>query len=494
MPQVQHLRKQILLNSNSKNIQDTTTTTTMKNLEWELQQCIQDAQDILLATAPVIVTSCVGAYQLSVRQQENEDSNHNNRKTSSSGDASSGDASSGSMMNHRDNDGHATELSPPRFSLVVLDEAAQCSEPGLVCALVASKAAQLVLVGDTKQLPPTVASSSKELRDKLGISPMDRLERDCWIIDDNNEKKHDTDADENLNKNKSTSTLQVQYRMTPSLMEFPSNYFYKGLVKSFLTTKTTTPPVLVSTSSWNSLNTTISTAVPSILDNNVSKVFEPGIIAQESPTTMDPILLPLGFTWPVLSVPLAFINVGGGDGEVLHTSSTGFSSGSNSNGTGGGRSNPIEATRVARIVINMLEAELEGKLAASSSSSSRICVLTPYSKQVQVIRSTLQQEALLLLRSRNNDILSSTNTTNNNITPTGTTDTSSVLKSLIYNDDSIVRVGTIDSFQGQECDVVLFSPVRAIIIKIYCFAVFSNCNRRFAKIDYKKLLFCCFLC
>ena len=474
MPQVQHLRKQILLNSNSKNIQDTTTTTTMKNLEWELQQCIQDAQDILLATAPVIVTSCVGAYQLSVRQQENEDTNHNNRKTSSSGDASSGDASSGSMMNHRDNDGHATESSPPRFSLVVLDEAAQCSEPGLVCALVASKAAQLVLVGDTKQLPPTVASSSKELRDKLGISPMDRLERDCWIIDDNNEKKHDTDADENLNKNKSSSTLQVQYRMTPSLMEFPSNYFYKGLVKSFLTTKTTTPPVLVSTSSWNSLNTTISTAVPSILDNNVSKVFEPGIIAQESPTTMDPILLPLGFTWPVLSVPLAFINVGGGDGEVLHTSSTGFSSGSNSNGTGGGRSNPIEATRVARIVINMLEAELEGKLAASSSSSSRICVLTPYSKQVQVIRSTLQQEALLLLRSRNNDILSSTNTTNNNITPTGTTDTSSVLKSLIYNDDSIVRVGTIDSFQGQECDVVLFSPVRAIIVRILLLLFFPT--------------------
>ena len=469
MPQVQHLRKQILLNSNSKNIQDTTTTTTMKNLEWELQQCIQDAQDILLATAPVIVTSCVGAYQLSVRQQENEDDNHNNRKTSSSGDASSG-----SMMNHRDNDGHATESSPPRFSLVVLDEAAQCSEPGLVCALVASKAAQLVLVGDTKQLPPTVASSSKELRDKLGISPMDRLEREGWIIDDNNEKKHNTDADKNLNKNKSTSTLQVQYRMTPSLMEFPSNYFYKGLVKSFSTAKTTTPPVLVSTSSWNSLNRTISTAVPSIPDNNVSKVFEPGIIAQESPTTMDPILLPLGFTWPVLSVPLAFINVGGGDGEVLHTSSTGFSSGSNSNGTGGGRSNPIEATRVARIVINMLEAELEGKLAASSSSSSRICVLTPYSKQVQVIRSTLQQEALLLLRSRNNDILSSTNTTNNNITHTGTPDTSSVLKSLIYNDDSIVRVGTIDSFQGQECDVVLFSPVRAIIIRILLLLFFPT--------------------
>lgn len=36
---------------------------------------------------------------------------------------------------------------------------------------------QVVLVGDTKQLPPTVAFSSKELRQHLGISPMGRLEQ-----------------------------------------------------------------------------------------------------------------------------------------------------------------------------------------------------------------------------------------------------------------------------------------------------------------------------
>ncbi|OEU12767.1 hypothetical protein FRACYDRAFT_163510, partial [Fragilariopsis cylindrus CCMP1102] len=58
-----------------------------------------------------------------------------------------------------------------------------------------------------------------------------------------------------------------------------------------------------------------------------------------------------------------------------------------------------------------------------------ICILTPYSKQVQLLRSTLQQEAF---------------STNN-------------IMKLINN----IRIGTIDSFQGQECDIVLFSSVRS---------------------------------
>merc|ERR1712238_170811 len=69
----------------------------------------------------------------------------------------------------------------PFFPLLVVDEAAQCTEPGLLCALVASKTEQVVLVGDTKQFPPTVASSSKKIRQQLGISPMDRLEKENWL-------------------------------------------------------------------------------------------------------------------------------------------------------------------------------------------------------------------------------------------------------------------------------------------------------------------------
>ena len=39
------------------------------------------------------------------------------------------------------------------FELVVLDEAAQTTEPALCCALAAAKAEQVVFFGDTQQLP-----------------------------------------------------------------------------------------------------------------------------------------------------------------------------------------------------------------------------------------------------------------------------------------------------------------------------------------------------
>ena len=55
-------------------------------------------------------------------------------------------------------------------------------------------------MGDTRQLPPTVASASAELRDALGVSPMERLERAAI----------------------GQRTLRVQYRMPPELLEHPS--------------------------------------------------------------------------------------------------------------------------------------------------------------------------------------------------------------------------------------------------------------------------------
>merc|ERR1712087_278143 len=93
--------------------------------------------------------------------------------------------------------------------LVVLDEASQTTEPALVCALVAARAEQLIMFGDTKQLGPTVASDNVELRRSLGLSPMARLEANK--IDQR--------------------TLHLQYRMSPTLSEHPSRYFYDGLVK-----------------------------------------------------------------------------------------------------------------------------------------------------------------------------------------------------------------------------------------------------------------------
>jgi superfamily I DNA and/or RNA helicase len=79
----------------------------------------------------------------------------------------------------------------------------------------------------------------------------------------------------------------------------------------------------------------------------------------------------------------------------------------------GGKSNPTEAELVARIVSDLI--------AAGDVDDRTVAVISPYSKQVQLIRTELGN----IQNARN------------------------------------VRVGTVDSFQGQETDVVVFSAVRS---------------------------------
>jgi hypothetical protein len=259
---------------------------------FEIKQTLQDVQRVITESAPVVVTSCIGSHVLF--------------------------------------GGASNDI---KFPIVILDEAAQTTEPALVCALAASKAEQLVLVGDTRQLPPTV--TSMKLRDSLGISPMARLEKDG--------------VDE--------ITLLVQYRMSPGLLEHPSKYFYKGGI----------------------------TCAENLSDRN-----------------LDP---PAGFPWPK-NQPLAYVPTGNGNSEVAHNF--------------GGRSNPTEAKLVARIVCNLL--------AAGEVDDTEIAVISPYSKQVQLIRTELA---------------------------------ASFDGSKTSRKASNVRVGTVDSFQGQEKEVIIFSAVRS---------------------------------
>ena len=91
-----------------------------------------------------------------------------------------------------------------RFSRVLLDEATQATEPASLVPLVRG-ARQIVLVGDHRQLPPTVISRRAEnggLRRSLferlvamGIKPM---------------------------------LLDTQYRMHPAISDFPNRTFYEG--------------------------------------------------------------------------------------------------------------------------------------------------------------------------------------------------------------------------------------------------------------------------
>jgi hypothetical protein len=247
----------------------------------EVKRRIAEVQKLIVSTAPVVVTSCIGAYQL-----------------------------------YEDGSGIT-------FPLVVLDEAAQTTEPALLCALTAARSNQLVLCGDTNQLSPTVTLMA--LRDTLGVSPMARLEK----------------------LGLEQRTLRVQYRMPPSLLKHPSDYFYGGLVTC--------------------ADKVCETAAPS------------------------------GFPWPS-KLPLVFVHVGS-NLEVSHDF--------------GGKSNPAEARLVANIVVDLI--------GSGDVEESNIAVISPYSKQVQLIRSELS----------------------------------------LHRNASSVRVGTVDSFQGQETDIVVFSCTRS---------------------------------
>lgn len=280
MPEVARLRQKV--SDNTLDSQE------RRSAAFDIGRYISDAQEIIAKTAPVIVTSCIGAKQL----MENDDA----------------DVS---------------------FPIVVLDEAAQTTEPGLMCALAAAQAQQLILVGDTRQLPPTVTSS--QLKDSIGLSPMARLENiDIGQI-----------------------TLIEQYRMPAALLEHPSKYFYNGLVKCAT------------------------------------------VGGQED---LPP---PKGFPWPS-KYPLAFVRAGN-DSEITHNF--------------GGKTNPTEVDLVTLIASNLL--------AAGEIDAEKIAIISPYSKQVQLIHAELSHDKA----------------TQN------------------------IRVGTVDSFQGQETDIVIFSAVRSNLMR-----------------------------
>ncbi|CAM1298106.1 Uncharacterised protein g2027 [Pycnogonum litorale] len=102
----------------------------------------------------------------------------------------------------------SSNLAPLRefaFTRVLIDEAAQCTEPCTLVPLILG-ASKLCLIGDDKQLPPLVKIRYAE---GLKISMFEKLSKHKGII-----------------------TLNIQYRMHPGLAIFPSDTFYDGLLKS----------------------------------------------------------------------------------------------------------------------------------------------------------------------------------------------------------------------------------------------------------------------
>ncbi|XP_053328361.1 probable helicase senataxin isoform X2 [Spea bombifrons] len=106
------------------------------------------------------------------------------------------------------------QLGQEPFSCVIVDEAGQsCEVENLIPLL--HQCSKLVLVGDPEQLPPTVISlKAGDLG--FGQSLMSRL---CRYL-------------ETVTADSPVLQLTVQYRMHPDICLFPSNYFYRRMLKT----------------------------------------------------------------------------------------------------------------------------------------------------------------------------------------------------------------------------------------------------------------------
>ncbi len=99
-------------------------------------------------------------------------------------------------------------LDGKRFSTLFIDEAAQALEAA--CWIPIRRASRVIFAGDHCQLPPTV-KSLEALKGGLGKTLMERIVE---------------------NKPECVSLLEVQYRMNDEIMQFSSDYFYHGKMKS----------------------------------------------------------------------------------------------------------------------------------------------------------------------------------------------------------------------------------------------------------------------
>lgn len=105
------------------------------------------------------------------------------------------------------------------FSCVIVDEAGQACEVETLTPLI-HRCNKLILVGDPKQLPPTVIS----LRAQEFGYEQSMMARFCKLLEEN--------VEHHVSGRLPVLQLTVQYRMHPDICLFPSNYIYNKSLKT----------------------------------------------------------------------------------------------------------------------------------------------------------------------------------------------------------------------------------------------------------------------
>ena len=118
-------------------------------------------------------------------------------------------------------------LGDRKFPIVLIDEATQASEPSALVPIIRG-CRQLILVGDHKQLPPTVISEQAE-QGGLNQSLFERLNK-CGVP---------------------AHMLTTQYRMHPVIREFPSARFYDNRLEDGCSSKDRPTPAGLLWPDWD---------------------------------------------------------------------------------------------------------------------------------------------------------------------------------------------------------------------------------------------------
>ncbi|ERE71319.1 putative helicase senataxin [Cricetulus griseus] len=111
------------------------------------------------------------------------------------------------------------------FSCVIVDEAGQSCEVETLSPLI-HRCNKLILVGDPKQLPPTVISMKAQ---EYGYD-QSMMARFCKLLEEN--------VEQNMIGRLPILQLTIQYRMHPDICLFPSNYVYNKNLKTNRMTET----------------------------------------------------------------------------------------------------------------------------------------------------------------------------------------------------------------------------------------------------------------
>ncbi len=312
------------------------------------------------------------------------------------------------------------------FSTVVIDEACQAVEAATLIPLQLG-AKCCILVGDPKQLPATVISTS-DTAAQYQRSLFERLMCEGHVV----------------------HVLDTQYRMHPEIREFPSKYFYNGVLKDGPNVANAVARTRVQAGQHDEAPSDMQVAAPAPVSHDAASACfwhesgggaGAGANAREKPYQADEWFGPFRF----FDLQQSRESRGGAAGMSLR--------------------NKSEA-----VLVGALCRELFRKYSSQGELRGRVCVLTPYRQQRAEILDVLQREF-------GRDAISSVVPDGRRSPPLdGRRSPPLGSRSEVGARDwrengwksggaeavgQLIHVMTVDACQGQEHDIVILSCVRA---------------------------------